>query len=76
MLNSHEVLINVICSLKLLWLNFGFGFQEIEIEQKYCRIKKKKKKNYSKETKNKEKDYLKNWKLVDWDINESKSLPL
>ena len=52
-----------------------FGFQEIEIEQKYCRIKKKKK-NYSKETKNKEKDYLKNWKLVDWDINESKSLPL
>ena len=55
MLNSHEVLINVICSLKLLWLNFGFGFQEIEIEQKYCRIKEKKKKIIQKKPKIKKK---------------------
>ena len=38
--------------------------------------KEKEAKNYSKETKNKEKYYFKNWKLVDWDINESKSLVL
>ena len=55
MLNSHEVLIDVICSLKLLWLNFGFGFQEIEIEQKYCRIKEKKKKIIQKKPKIKKK---------------------
>lgn len=43
-----------------------FGFKEIETEQKYRRIKKKEAQDYSKETKNKEKDYLKNLKLVDW----------